>query len=427
MGLRGLHKIKAGALQFTLLIGVLILLMLSSFVLLSYTHQRFRSQNSLLEETIKNASKGVYYALQRDRQFTEYDIVFKAPYFKEFEEVQVSATSWGIYTHVKSVASSKNYTFERNALIGSKGQKENRNALVLANTFSPLVLVGTSTIIGDVTLSEYGVNPGSIGSTYFIGNTLVDGKIEIDNSETLPQLQGHFIREIERLRKSLPNKSGNIIRYTGKPRYNSFKEETKWIIDSRELTLNDTITGNIIIHSDTKITVAPDAYLKDVILAAPEVIIQSGVEGNLQIFASKSIEIGNQVNLNFPSALVLVSEANYSTEADSETSISIKIGSESVVMGSLVFLGDQPNFNYQPEVFIDKGASIYGEIYCEQSLELKGNVYGSVLTRTFVSREFGSVYRNHIYDGTINSNILTSEFSGLHLDSTTKNVAKWVY
>ena len=427
----GSHKIKAGALQFTLFIGVLILLILTAFVLLSYTHQRFRGQNNLLKETIQTADNAIQYALQSDLTFTDQPTTLKAPFFKEYEEVKLTAKPWGLYTQLKSIASAKNYSFERNALIGGKVPEESRNALVLANTFSPLVLVGTSKIVGDSRLSEYGVKPGSMGSAYFTGNTLIAGRVQVDNREALPQLPNSFINQLKRLSKRLPEGSETVLNYKGKPFHNSFKEETQWILDSRELILTDTITGNIIIHSDTKIRVETGAYLKDVILTAPEVVLQSGTKGNFQVFATKSIELKSQVNLQYPSALVLITESKrqlkYTTEADLEPTNSIKIGSGTTIKGSVVYLGDEPNLNYEPEVFIDRDAYLYGELYCEQNVELKGSVFGSVMTRAFVSREFGSVYRNHLYNGVIDVSQMTPEFAGLPVSSTFKSVAKWIY
>ncbi len=427
----GSHKIRAGALQFTLFIGVLIFLTLTAFVLLSYTHQRLRGQNNLLKETIQTADQGIYYALQSGLTFTDQPTTLKAPFFKEYEEVQLTAKPWGLFKHFKSLSSAKNYTFERNALIGGKVHEESRNALVLANTFSPLVLVGTSKIVGDARLSEYGVKPGSMGSAYFTGNTLIDGRLETNNAEELPQLPESFINEIEYLITRLPERSEQVLSYIGKPIHNSFKEKTQWVIDSRELFLTDTITGNIIIHSDTKINVETGAYLKDVILTAPEVVLQSGLTGNFQAFATNSITVGSQVSLQYPSALVLIKESknqlNYNTEADLEPTKSITIANGSVVKGSVVYLGEQPNLNYEPEVFIDRDTYLYGELYCEQNVELKGSVFGSVMTRAFVSREFGSVYRNHLYNGMIDITQLTPKFAGLPIESTSKTVAKWVY
>ena len=46
-------------------------------------------------------------------------------------------------------------------------------------------------------------------------------------------------------------------------------------------------------------------------------------------------------------------------------------------------------------------STVVGEIYCDKNFELSGTVKGSVLTKGFIANQFGSVYKNHIYNGKI--------------------------
>ena len=81
-------KVKAGALQFTLFIGVLIILILGAFVLLSQTHKRFKAQNDLLQETIRLADQGVLYTLKMDNT-NEALTSIPYPDLKDFQEIIV--------------------------------------------------------------------------------------------------------------------------------------------------------------------------------------------------------------------------------------------------------------------------------------------------------------------------------------------------
>ena len=53
-------KLKAGALQLTLFIAIIIAVLLTSFILLVHTHKKFNIQSDLIIETLKNADKGTY-------------------------------------------------------------------------------------------------------------------------------------------------------------------------------------------------------------------------------------------------------------------------------------------------------------------------------------------------------------------------------
>ncbi|RXG11384.1 hypothetical protein DSM03_11721 [Leeuwenhoekiella aestuarii] len=430
MHLWGLHKVKAGALQFTLFIGVLVILILGSFVLLSYTHQRFKDQSDLLQETIQLADQGVIYALNSKRPLNSEFSAIEYPNLKSFQEIAIVSQSWGIYELVKSRAVSKNYQFERYALIGGKKAIENRQALFLANTYAPLVVVGSSQITGNAQLSEYGLKPGNMGSAYFKGSRLIDGTISTHTREELPEFPEFFQNNVASLFKIYP-RNDEVINYNRKSIYNSFKAETKWVFESQNLLLQDSILGNVIIKSEKQITVGSEAYLSNVILIAPEIAIESGVNGNFQAFATEKIIVGSKVKLKYPSALVLQvgkrSLQNPGSIANQQEVNTINIGSNSMIKGSLVFLGNEPNINYEPELFIDTGSELFGDIYCEQNFELKGSVFGSVYTKAFIARDFGSVYRNHLYNGIINVGNLTQEFVGLPVQNTQKGIAKWVY
>ena len=59
-------KIKAGALQFVVFIGVVIAILLGSFLTLVHIHALFGKQTDITIQTIKNADLGISYALQNN-------------------------------------------------------------------------------------------------------------------------------------------------------------------------------------------------------------------------------------------------------------------------------------------------------------------------------------------------------------------------
>ena len=105
----------------------------------------------------------------------------------------------------------------------------------------------------------------------------------------------------------------------------------------------------------------------------------------------------------------------------------IEIQSNTEIRGVIGFLSDNEKNNYKPQIIIDENTVIAGEVYCNQNIELKGMVKGSVFTKGFIANEYGSVYQNHIYNGNIISTNFPKEYGGLTIENSTKSVAKWLY
>ena len=60
------QKVKAGALQLTLFVVVVIAILLFSFILLVHTQQRFRVQSDVAIETVRTSNQGMKQVLIND-------------------------------------------------------------------------------------------------------------------------------------------------------------------------------------------------------------------------------------------------------------------------------------------------------------------------------------------------------------------------
>jgi len=114
-------------------------------------------------------------------------------------------------------------------------------------------------------------------------------------------------------------------------------------------------------------------------------------------------------------------------EKEQKEGQSIIIGEHSMIKGVVMFLGSTESINYNPQILIQEGTTIHGEVYCSQNLELRGAVFGSVFTNNFVASQNGSIYQNHIYNGTIIVDELPTEYVGLVFEDSKKGVLKWLY
>lgn len=424
------HKLRSGALQFTVFISVVIALILAGVILLAYTHRFFIEQSKAIVDNIQLADSGIE-SVKTQQMISNDTVSLLLPEFREQQLVETNLSHWGIFekAFVKSTHRSKR--FLKCALMGTGLKTIDRPALYLIESFNPLAVVGNTKIKGNVILPLQGVRSGNISGNSYYGTQLIYG--DIHKSDTIlpklkydykPQLK-YYLNEYEPQNVSdfIPLGQGGQIT-------NSFKASGKGYFSKVPLVLKNTsICGNIIIRSSESITVRNTAILKDIILSAPIIIIEDGVNGNFQAIADTTIKIGKDCSLFYPSALIMVEKENRPEVLSNEFGNKIFVDTGSVIRGSICYFdtkrGDR---DFKVNIFIGIGSFVKGEIYCEGNLELKGsNVVGTVYTKNFVANESGSTFVNHLYNASINSEELPESFGGILFENRSKSVMKWLY
>ncbi len=418
-------KIKAGALQFVVFTSVVIAILLAAFVSLTHTYSFFKKQSYTVVNTIKNADEGVQYALVKNLKMND---TTQIPVSEEsISNIRVHQRYWGAFEQVTSVSTIKNKTFIKTALIGGQFSLKDRAALYVQDQNKPLILVGNTRIEGTAYLPEKAVRPGNIGGTAYYGSSLIYGNIRKSHGQ-MPQLAPELPAHLNILTRQGFDFKGDIVPapQPGGSLINSFTNPVKYLYGPGNIDLAGLkISGHIIIYAENKIVVPATARLKDVVLVAPEIEIQDGVNGSFQAIASKYIHVGKQVSLQYPSALILKEEEHQHTEEEKEYRITI--AGQSSIKGVVLFWGEEKKNNFSAQVEVASGAVIYGELYCNQNLKLKGTIHGSVYTSNFIETRLGAVYQNHVFDGIISGDQLPEAYAGLSFKNTTKGVIKWLY
>ncbi|MCR8667513.1 hypothetical protein NO995_07465 [Aestuariibaculum sp. M13] len=415
-------KLKAGALQFTIFVIVIVGILLATFIIFIYTHNQFHNQSELLVKTIKNADKGVDYLLHN-----LIDLKYSEPFNLEAENeelISITTDFWGVYKKVISTSSIKQNTFNKVALLGFK-RSDKDVALYVEDHNRPLVVVGDTKIIGDAFIPEQGIRTGNISGNSYYGSQLIYGRSR--TIKDFPNLNTEILNQIKHIKdriKDLDN--GYYLDVEGRRVIEkSFLEPLKAIYKPDVIKLTEiSLTGHIVVQSETKIKIDASATLHDVILIAPQVEIGDNVKGNFQVFASKSLKVGTACNLTYPSVLVLNEEIKISETSNNETPV-LEIGEGTEVKGSVIFLGESKG--YKAQTIIDKNTIITGEVYCNRNLELKGIVEGVVLTSSFVANQSGSSYQNHLYNGIIDINKLHDNYVGITFKDEKRGIVKWLY
>lgn len=416
------RKIKAGALQFVLFIGTLIAVLLLTFVLLHQTHSLFDKKTSRTVELIKKADLGLQYALQQDIPIN--DSIQLDLELDDGIKVSTIKTYWGIFEKYTTMSQFKNIRFVKSALVGG-GVGPNFPALYLKDNDRPMIIAGKAKITGDAYLPKQGIRPGTIGGQFYQFTSPVYGKIR-NSSSTLPVLNLELENHIKHVLVDEVGGFGqNSVRFSKNLTHsNSFESPTQYIYGDVLVLSGSDLRGNIIVKASQRIIVTRDCYLKDIVLTAPQITIETGFRGTLQAITSNKIKVEKGVVLEYPSALVVERGNRSNSKEQREPNISIEKGA--VIRGIVAYFENSEERTFYPQIRVGESALVHGEIYCEKNLELKGDVIGNVTTDAFVAMENGSVYQNHLFNGTINSSLLPQQYAGLLLNKE-KAVAKWMY
>lgn len=421
-----LAKIKAGALQYVLVISVIIAIIIFAFISLIYLQQKLTIKNSFTKDAIANAQFAFEYIKHK-----------QVPYNKEISieisKDKITSTTfekkhWGFFDIGITKSKVKNEFFQKVALLGTQNQK--RDALFLKDNSASLVLVGNTKIAGNASLPKQGVKTGNIGGVSYYGNRFIYGQ-QKQSTMSLPRIQNlEYLKNLQALIQNRDYESFEL--KEGAKIYHSFSEGVKVYKDANAIYLRDiSLSGHLIVFSNSRITVSSTATLQDIILIAPEIHITSGVIGNFQAIASKKIIVNTNVNLDYPSALVVLDkESNtYQRQQLRETRTkenAIDIQNESNIKGIVLYVSENTQSNYNTQISISENASVTGEVYCTKNLELLGKVLGTVYTDNFIIKKRGGTYVNHIFNGEIDVSKLPTQYAGLQIRPTSNQVAKWV-
>jgi len=415
-------KIKASALQFAILVSVMVALLLGSFLTLSHTQRYFKIQSDFLLSNIEATNIGINEGLT-----THLIVGDTVVLSEENTTIKVTKGFWGGFTKLSSLAETKSKKFGKLLLAGSMPTTP-KTAAYIGDESLPLVLVGNARLEGTTYLSKNGIKAGNIAGHYYHGGPLVRGGIRL-NAGGLPSIDKDWRQYIERISTDRPSNEDFI--HPSDENNRSFFESTQYIYSPDLLVLTESYIGNIIIKSDREIRVTPYCRLTDVLLIAPKITLESGFNGTAHLIAKEKIELKENVSLTYPSSLVVLGKQYVDGQPLHNGDKPIVISNSAWVQGIVVYLqtkeGQTSKRDSRTHIKIESQGGIDGSLYCEGNLELEGTIRGSVYTQNFMANASGSRYMNHIYNGKVLGNDLHAQFAGLPLVLTHKKIAKWLY
>ena len=420
-------KLPAGALLYTLAMSIIVGILSSGFILLTYYQHLQWDKMEATAQIQSDVQSGIAYLQASQKSIPDFKNLPLVEQDKRTAVIEVKKQPWGLFELGISRAKIANQTAFKIVQLGHQLPEKEQLALYLADLSRPLSLAGNTRIRGTAFLPQAGIKRAYIEGQNFTGDRLVEGKIE-KSQRILPELNQALIASNQQFLQESFTWSDSTIAYSAiqnQPTItNSFKNRSALIHHSDEIHIADqTYQGNLVIVSDIAVKVGSDAYLEDVLVYAPYIYIQDGFVGNAQFFASDTLEVGQGVQLQYPSVVVLLG----SEKSDNHL---LDIQAENTIVGEVIFNSKAGGRRDKSILKIGKDATIKGNVYSTHRVELKGDIYGSLTCPKFYLITAASTYENHLLNAIIDPKSLSKHYLGSTIfkkENTQKGIAKWLY
>ncbi len=411
-------KVKAGALYLSIIIALIIAMICSSLLVLTYYFRLYYVQNQRTQRLQNTMDAGLLIALNQSKNIDSLQLIDL--YEQQGDSMLIRTEKWGLFKMVYLQTQIQSDTLYRALLIGNDSRQD-RNVIYLSDEDRPLSISGNTQIIGDVLLPKSGIKKAYVDGKPYTGLTMVDGSIK-NSTKVLPPLDSTWIFNLQKQLIKLPTETFGPITIN-----RSFKEQTLLFRANISTSLNHVnLKGNIIISSDTTIQIPADAKLDGILIFAKQIRVKSGFKGNCQLFATDSIVVEKDVVFNYPSCLGLLKQPDLITGTQS----TIKLA-EQVNFAGIIFSHEAKKSKLQTLISIGKNSKIKGEIYAMGILKLANDVqvYGKVSCDRFLMQQNASLYENYLFNVQISRPDRSSYYLSSPLFSTAQiqqKVLKWL-
>jgi cytoskeletal protein CcmA (bactofilin family) len=408
------RSFKGSALGMAIIIALLMAFVSGFFVLKTHLAHMSELHYNLRERLMQNSSSGIQFLLADPmdvlpRQSSTLDL-----YDTKLDSVTLTRKTWGALEVIVSNAFGGKLNYTQTALVGGGPESiTSRTGLYICDLGRPIQICGNTVLKGNTYLPDEGLKRAYIEGQNYVGEKLVYGN-ELISKQDLPEVNNRLVLDLNvQLNGRFANEISTLAFYEWKEDSitSSFTEPTLVLNAGGTLsTGKHIISGNVILHSSGNVIVNASSNLQGTVIYAPEVEIESGFEGNIQVFASKRILVNEGVKLNYPSVIGLLSPQPDSTEAHT-----IILEENCVVNGTVFALRMTEDTRNKIRVTSSNGFEMKGELYVDGDLDLKGKVEGSVWCRKIVLKTPSALYENHLLNVMVDPTVLSKHYLGTAL------------
>jgi hypothetical protein len=412
-------RVRAGILQLTLGIGLVICALCASMILLVYYSQTIFLYQNIDDRLRNNAVSGIQYGMAMKDELS-FDALTTVDLFDEqIDSVDIVRKPWGVFEMIISTARHYDHSVSKAALIAASPDAFGKAAIYAPENNGPIYLVGNASIIGDAFVPERKFATGYINGKDYLGKKLHTGDAHKSKSEILP-LDSVLLGELTAIVNRQPN-GYNLNDLTSVPAKAEFPFGTNgsnYVFTTSQMLISESLKGNLIVHSTERLRVAAEAKLSDVILIARDIEIEEGFKGNIQCFATRTITVGRDCVLEYPSALMLMNGMDSL----------IVIRDNARVNGYVVIPGVDQTIGGKGTFKVEKKGILHGMAYVNGAADIQGSLWGHITVKQFLASSGTGRYSNHILDGRISSKRKSPYFPATELWANAKEltVAKWL-
>lgn len=409
--------LKASALYIVIIVAVVIAVFSGALLTTAYFYRLELQKNIRYSKLVDNLSSGTALMLSRDNSFREKEQAMDL-YGESTDSVLLKEEGWGLFELATIQSFTLGDTIKKAFLIGESSSDP--SAIYLSDEDRPISVGGDTRIIGDAELPKSGISQAYVEGKPYKGAHLVEGKIR-DSQRTLPEIKKSKIADIESYFKA----SDLDLSSTLLPLNNSFFNPVrKFYFRDAQTVSNVQLTGKVIIQSDTMITIKKDAILKDIIVAAPVIVVEEGFKGSCQLFASDSVVTGKDCIFTYPSVMGVIRSEKSSVQPK------VSLGKGSKFTG-ILFAYEETRNELRTSINLGKDCLVKGEIFAVGYVNMNSpvKVEGKVSCSRFVMQTPVTLYVNYLIDIIINRKVRNPAYltsSLFNNQSADKQVLKWL-
>ncbi|CAN5254030.1 hypothetical protein BH09BAC6_BH09BAC6_30040 [soil metagenome] len=417
--------LKASALYIVIIIALVIALLCSSLIVAAYYYKIEYQQKFRYDHLQNNVSSGVNILLaSQDTSYTSGKTF--SLFNNDADSVSLKRISWGIFDIGISRAFIQKDTLYKTFSIANAIDSTKWAALYIIDEDRPISLSGKTTVRGDAYIPKAGVTTAYVANEAYKGDKRLIVGTKHNSERKLPILNKERLEQFQRLlNRTYTNDSGILKKdslnqsFLSETRYANFKNKAQTI-------QNIHLSNNIILLSDTTITIDSTATLNNVLIFARSIVVKSGFKGNCQLFARDSIRVERNCRFDYPSCIgILRFKIN---KKDSQEKI--VIGEKSIFNGS-VFTYEESENKLKPLIDLGKNVKIYGQVYSHGICTYadKVEVKGSLFTSRFLYQSSFSIFENYLINIQLDSKLLSHYYLSSDLfpgASKNKKTLQWL-
>lgn len=389
-----MKQLKGSALPTVMVVSILIcLLILFAFTLfdinaLLYIGYQYGRQR-------KEFLNSAFVLYCRDSTFAE-SLNNQAEYqlYKEDDAstVRFDISPWGLYEVVR--VSSADQRFRSVRLLGKKEENLQKAGVWICSRDAALSIAGNSRITGVVFAPLNGINYIRIEDKPFSGEAIPEYNVRLAEPE-LPVADSIYLNQMSIRYEKMKSDMQSLPADSKLPYCSFFKETSCFVLSGKTEGL--TVRGNAILYAD-EVTVSSESNLTDVILIARKVIVEKGFAGSMQIMASDTVIVEENVQLRYPSGILVNGNAGKTY---------LEMGTESSLEGYAIIKGTMekenslhilPNYKQANHSFLG------GLLYVDGIATISGTISGATYIKECYYLPVNGSYAGTLFNVKISRN-----------------------